>query len=240
MDPRSAACRRRSRGRRSGPPGRLAAHRAGGRSAAGGRHRSRARRDLPRGRERFGQVDGARGSRPRVRVLPRGRLESGAALDTAERVAAVGLAGDPARRRREQVGVLPPRRDDARVLHLPRGQPDERAGTRVPRDESRGVVSGDPRHTIRPAGFLLPRRTGGGAVVLLDAGAYGDPPAHRPARRPGALRDALAHPGVPPGCTRARTGRVGHARDAVGDLELVHHWRAYLDSPRRYLRHLLE
>jgi len=24
------------------------------------------------------------------------------------------------------------------------------------------------------------------------------------------------------------------------DLELVHHWRAYLDSPRRYLRHLLE
>ncbi|MBM7828298.1 hypothetical protein [Microbacterium aurum] len=24
------------------------------------------------------------------------------------------------------------------------------------------------------------------------------------------------------------------------DLELVHHWRTYLDSPRRYLRHLLE
>ena len=42
-----------------------------------------------------------------------------------------------------------------------------------------------------------------------------------------------------PGAAILELGDWGMRRTAWEDLELVHHWRAYLDSPQRYLRHLL-
>lgn len=43
-----------------------------------------------------------------------------------------------------------------------------------------------------------------------------------------------------PGARVLELGVWGMRETRWEDLELVHHWRAYLDSPRRYLRHLLE
>ena len=43
-----------------------------------------------------------------------------------------------------------------------------------------------------------------------------------------------------PGARVLELGERGMRETRWEDLELVHHWRAYLDSPRRYLRHLLE
>ncbi|GAB2465690.1 hypothetical protein [Xylanimonas ulmi] len=44
-------------------------------------------------------------------------------------------------------------------------------------------------------------------------------------------------------CTCAtilEVGPWGLRQTAWEDLELVGHWRSFLDSPRRYLRHLLD
>ncbi|WP_454130170.1 AAA family ATPase [Microbacterium aurum] len=43
-----------------------------------------------------------------------------------------------------------------------------------------------------------------------------------------------------PGARVLELGEWGMRETRWEDLEIVHHWRAYLDSPRRYLRHLLE
>ena len=43
-----------------------------------------------------------------------------------------------------------------------------------------------------------------------------------------------------PGARVLELGERGMRETRWEDLELVRHWRAYLDSPRRYLRHLLE
>ncbi len=43
-----------------------------------------------------------------------------------------------------------------------------------------------------------------------------------------------------PGATILELGPWGMRRAAWDDLELVHHWRAYLDAPQRYMRHLLD
>ncbi|MCG7413886.1 AAA family ATPase [Microbacterium aurum] len=43
-----------------------------------------------------------------------------------------------------------------------------------------------------------------------------------------------------PGARVLELGEWGMRETRWEDLELVRHWRAYLDSPRRYLRHLLE
>ena len=43
-----------------------------------------------------------------------------------------------------------------------------------------------------------------------------------------------------PGATIIEVGEWGMRPAAWHDLELVRHWKAYLDSPERYLRHLLD
>lgn len=43
-----------------------------------------------------------------------------------------------------------------------------------------------------------------------------------------------------PGATLLEVGEWGLRRTTWEELELVQHWRAYLDAPGRYLRHLLE
>ena len=43
-----------------------------------------------------------------------------------------------------------------------------------------------------------------------------------------------------PGASILEVGPWGMRTSAWEDLELVRHWRAYLDSPERYLRHLLD
>jgi predicted ATPase len=43
-----------------------------------------------------------------------------------------------------------------------------------------------------------------------------------------------------PGATILEVGTWGLRRTAWKDLQLVDHWRSYLDSPTRYLRHLLD
>lgn len=42
-----------------------------------------------------------------------------------------------------------------------------------------------------------------------------------------------------PGAKILEIGEWGLRSTALDDLETLHHWRAYLDSPQRYLRHLL-
>jgi predicted ATPase len=43
-----------------------------------------------------------------------------------------------------------------------------------------------------------------------------------------------------PGATNLELGPWGLRRASCDVLELVAHWKAYLDEPRRYLRHALE
>jgi predicted ATPase len=43
-----------------------------------------------------------------------------------------------------------------------------------------------------------------------------------------------------PGARILEVGDWGLRESAWDDLDLVHHWRSYLDSPPRYLRHLLD
>lgn len=43
-----------------------------------------------------------------------------------------------------------------------------------------------------------------------------------------------------PGATILETGPWGLRESAWEDLELVRNWRAYLDAPQRYLRHILD
>jgi predicted ATPase len=43
-----------------------------------------------------------------------------------------------------------------------------------------------------------------------------------------------------PGATLLEVGDWGLRRTTWDDLELVHHWKAYLDAPGRYLRHVLD
>ncbi len=43
-----------------------------------------------------------------------------------------------------------------------------------------------------------------------------------------------------PGATILEVGDWGYRPTAWDDLELVQHWKAYLDTPQRYLRHVLD
>jgi predicted ATPase len=43
-----------------------------------------------------------------------------------------------------------------------------------------------------------------------------------------------------PGATILEVGDWGYRRTTWEELELVHHWRAYLEAPGRYLRHVLD
>ena len=43
-----------------------------------------------------------------------------------------------------------------------------------------------------------------------------------------------------PGATLLEVGEWGLRRTAWAELELVQHWKAYLEAPERYLRHVLE
>lgn len=43
-----------------------------------------------------------------------------------------------------------------------------------------------------------------------------------------------------PGATILETGPWGYRRTTWAELELVAHWKAYLDAPGRYLRHVLD
>ncbi|MBI2243294.1 MAG: AAA family ATPase [Nocardioides sp.] len=43
-----------------------------------------------------------------------------------------------------------------------------------------------------------------------------------------------------PGATILETGPWGYRRTTWAELELVQHWKAYLDAPGRYLRHVLD
>ncbi|MCB0895316.1 MAG: AAA family ATPase [Nocardioides sp.] len=43
-----------------------------------------------------------------------------------------------------------------------------------------------------------------------------------------------------PGATILETGSWGYRRTSWEELELVQHWKAYLDAPGRYLRHVLD
>lgn len=43
-----------------------------------------------------------------------------------------------------------------------------------------------------------------------------------------------------PGATILEAGDWGLRRTTWEELDLVHHWKAYLDAPRRYLRHVLD
>ena len=125
-----------------------------------------ARRDGAGRRERLGQVDGAGGARRRPRAERRGRLGGRPARHPAQRagVAAPGGRAQPGRR---PVGLLPARRDAARAVQLPRGQPEPpTARTRAFHELSHGeafLSAALPPGLRRRA--LPARRAGRGAVV---------------------------------------------------------------------------
>ncbi len=43
-----------------------------------------------------------------------------------------------------------------------------------------------------------------------------------------------------PGATLLEVGEWGYRRTTWAELELVEHWRRYLDAPQAYLRHVLD
>ena len=43
-----------------------------------------------------------------------------------------------------------------------------------------------------------------------------------------------------PGATILEVGDWGYRRTTWEELELVQHWKAYLETPGRYLRHVLD
>lgn len=43
-----------------------------------------------------------------------------------------------------------------------------------------------------------------------------------------------------PGATIFEVGDWGYRRTTWDELDLVHHWKAYLAEPHRYLRHVLD
>ena len=71
-------------------------------------------------------------------------------------------------------------------------------------------------------------------------------PRRRPPRRgprPAARSLCATHSPVlaaMPGATILEVGEWGYRRTTWEELELVQHWRAYLETPGRYLRHVLD
>ena len=110
----------------------------------------------------------------------------------------------------------------------------------LPRDEPRGVVPRGPATPVRHPRLLLPRRARGSAVVHLDPEP--DEHAARPGRRrrPGPLCHPLPGARVAAGRPFLEVGEWGLRETAWEDLDLVWHWRRFLDTPEAYLRHLTE
>jgi predicted ATPase len=150
------------------------------------------------------------------------------------------VALDPAGagRRRPALGVLPARRDDARLLHLPRSQP----GGRDP--EFHKLSHGESFLEILRTRFDSPGLycldepeaalsfTAQIALVatmheMSQTGAQFVCATHSP------LLAAL------PGAMLLEVGPWGLRPTTYRDLELVAHWSAYLAEPMRYLRHVL-
>ena len=147
-------------------------------------------------------------------LSPEGGQHPQPALHPAHRVAAQrARCSWSARRRFQQVGVLPARRDDARLVLLHRGP---RWRRRLPRHEPRRVV---PRGAASPGSLgrassastsrrprcRSPRRSG-----CRDAAA------RRRAPRPGPLRDPLPRARRHAGRPHPRGRAVGAARGGVG------------------------
>ncbi len=116
--------------------------------------------------------------------------------------------------------------------------------TRDPRFHEMSHGGGDrslpccaPVSTPRP---VLPRRARGRPVVLRPGRPRRRPPRRRRLRGPGPVRHPLPAAGRPARRPPARGGPLGLRETRWEDLELVGHWRAYLDDPRRYLRHVLD
>ena len=208
-----------------------------GRPGAARRARPRPGRHLPRRGERLGQVDAGRGRGDRLRALPGGRQHPQPALHPVHRVAA---------RRRAAAGQRAPVPASGASSCAPRRCT---AGTPTSRTSAATLAFHEMSHgesflavlesAVHRPGLLLPRRAGGGAVVLLDPGAGRDAPARRGA--PAARCCARRTPPCSPPCrapASSRPGAWGLRETAWEDLELVDHWRRYLAEPWAYLRHL--
>ena len=79
--------------------------------------------DRARRRERVREVDARRGGGDGLRPLRRGRVDERAALDPGQRVRRLGAPDPQPQRRQLTLGLLPARRDHARLLHVPGGEP---------------------------------------------------------------------------------------------------------------------
>ena len=109
----------------------------------------------------------------------------------------------------------------------------------LPRDEPRRVVPGPARLPVRLPRAVLPRRARGGPVVLRADRPGGHPARARGRRRADPLRDPLTAARGPPRRPILEVGAWGLREATYEELELVAHWRRYLDAPMRYLRHVL-
>ncbi len=159
--------------------------------------------------------------------------------DTRDRVGTGPIPASAAGPRLRAVGVLPARRDHARLVHL-HGLARRPARPPVPRDEPRRVV---PRRAATrfdsPAFYCLdePEAALSFSSTLGAMGAL-----HEVAEGGGQILCATHSPVLAalPGATILELGEWGYRRTTWDELELVQHWKAYLDSPGRYLRHVLD
>ena len=140
------------------------------------------------------------------------------------------------------VGVLPARRDDARLLHLPR-EPTRGSNTRDPDFHrlSHGESFIELLRTRFDSPGLYCLDEPEAALSFSGADRAGRHPGRaRAGRRAGALRDALTARGRPPRRQPARGRRLGDCGGRPSrSSSWWPHWRSYLDQPMRYLRHVL-
>ena len=221
---------------------RLAAHHPGRLAGPDERARAAGRRHPADRGERQRQVDARRGDRDGLRPVARGRLDPRPPLDVPHRVRPARVAAARTVAGREEVGLLPARRDDARLLQLPQGQPADRAGrrARLPRAQPWRVLPRAAADALQLAGASTAStsRSRGSPSPRRSRWSARSPSSPRAARRCCARPTPRCSPPSPaPTCWR--WGPWGLRAAAYADLEVVGHWRAYLADPMRYLRHVL-
>ena len=119
--------------------------------------------------------------------------------------------------------------------------PDPRSSEpALPRDEPRRVVPRGAAHPVRLSGLYCLDEPEAALSFSSTLGLIGA--LHDVVEGGGQVLCATHSPvlAAMPGATLLEVGDWGLRRTTWDELELVQHWKAYLDAPGRYLRHVLD